>query len=82
MKVSSKGIKFAKNLQRLPEVLFQSDIPLVGKSPMQCAGINRHEAGNERVPRERSSEPLAPSFALHTARCVAKRKQGYRWAGY
>jgi hypothetical protein len=33
MKVSSKGIKFAKSLQRLPEVLFQSDIPLVGKSP-------------------------------------------------
>ena len=24
----------------------------------------------------------APSFALQTARCVAKRKQGYRWAGY
>ena len=24
----------------------------------------------------------APSFALHTARCSAKRKQGYRWAGY
>jgi hypothetical protein len=33
MKVSSKGIKFAKSLQRSPEVLFQSDIPLVGKSP-------------------------------------------------
>ena len=47
------------------------------KSPMQCAGINRHEAGNERVLRERSSESaLASSFALHTARCVAKRKQG------
>src|SRR5260370_25628747 len=24
----------------------------------------------------------APSFALHTARCSAKRKQGHRWAGY
>jgi hypothetical protein len=24
----------------------------------------------------------APSFALPTARCVTKRKQGYRWAGY
>src|SRR6266566_7710618 len=24
----------------------------------------------------------APSFALPTARCSAKRKQGYRWAGY
>jgi hypothetical protein len=37
---------------------------------MQCAGINRHEAGNERVLRERSSEPLGPSFAVHTARCA------------
>jgi hypothetical protein len=24
----------------------------------------------------------APSFALRTVRCVTKRKQGYRWAGY
>jgi hypothetical protein len=24
----------------------------------------------------------SPSFALHTARCSAKRKQGYRWVGY
>jgi hypothetical protein len=38
------------------------------KSPMQCAGINRHEAGNERVLRERSSEPLGPEF------CVAHRE--------
>jgi hypothetical protein len=26
------------------------------------AGINRHEAGNERFLRERSSEPLGPEF--------------------
>jgi len=38
------------------------------KSPMRCAGINRHEAGNERVLRERSSEPLGPEF------CVAHRE--------
>jgi hypothetical protein len=38
------------------------------KLPMQCAGINRHEAGNERVLRERSSEPLGPEF------CVAHRE--------
>jgi hypothetical protein len=38
------------------------------KSPMQCAGINRHEAGNERVLRERSSEPLGPEF------CAAHRE--------
>jgi len=24
----------------------------------------------------------APSFAQCIARCTAKRKQGYRWAGY
>jgi hypothetical protein len=39
-----------------------------GKSSMQCAGINRHEAGNARVLREGSSEPLGPEF------CVAHRK--------
>jgi hypothetical protein len=35
---------------------------------LRCAGINRHEAGNERVLRERSSEPLGPEF------CVAHRE--------
>jgi hypothetical protein len=30
--------------------------------PVGCAGINRHEAGNERFLRERSSEPLDPEF--------------------
>src|SRR5260370_31529603 len=34
------------------------------KSPIQCAGINRHEAGNARVLRERSSEPLGPEFCV------------------
>jgi hypothetical protein len=34
------------------------------KSPMQCAGINRHEAGNVRVLRERNSEPLGPEFCV------------------
>jgi hypothetical protein len=33
-------------------------------SPMRCAGINRHEAGNARVLRERSSEPLGPEFCV------------------
>jgi hypothetical protein len=27
---------------------------------LQCAGINRHEVGNERVLRGRSSDPLRP----------------------
>jgi hypothetical protein len=40
------------------------------KSPSQCAGLNRHEAGNARVLRERSSEPLGPEF------CVAHREVG------
>jgi hypothetical protein len=35
-----------------------------GKSPSQCAGLNRHEAGNARVLRERSSEPLGPEFCV------------------
>ncbi len=33
-------------------------------SPSRGAGINRHEAGNERVLRERSSEPLGPEFCV------------------
>jgi len=33
-----------------------------------CFRSNRHEAGNERVLRERSSEPLGPEF------CVAHRE--------
>ncbi len=28
----------------------------------QCAGINRHEAEDERALRERISEPLGPEF--------------------
>ncbi len=27
-----------------------------------CAGINRHEAENARVSRERGSDPLGPEF--------------------
>jgi hypothetical protein len=34
----------------------------------QCAGINRHEAENARVSRERSSDPLGPEF------CTVYRK--------
>ena len=34
---------------------------------MQCAGINRHEAGNERVLRERSSEPLGAVLGTTTS---------------
>ena len=37
---------------------------IYAKSPTQCAGINRHEAGNARVLRERSSEALGPEFCV------------------
>jgi len=43
-------------------------VSVYAKSPSQCAGLNRHEAGNARVLRERSSEPLGPEF------CVAYRE--------
>jgi len=39
-------------------------ISMSALSPSQCAGINRHEAGNARVLRERSSEPLGPEFCV------------------
>jgi len=34
------------------------------KEPLQCAGINRHEVGNERVLRGRISDPLGPEFCV------------------
>jgi hypothetical protein len=49
---------------------------LVGeKSLLQCAGINRHEVENERVSRERSSEPLGLESCAATVRDPAKRRQ-------
>ena len=30
--------------------------------PLQCAGVNRHEAEEEESLRERTSEPLGPEF--------------------
>jgi predicted permease len=47
-------------------------IMLSGKSMMQCAGINRHEAGNERVLRERSSEPLGPEFCVRHREVISE----------
>jgi hypothetical protein len=37
---------------------------IVEKSPLQCAGINRHEVEDERALRGRSSEPLGPEFCV------------------
>src|ERR1039457_1572474 len=45
------------------------------KSPLQCAGINRHEAENAKFLRVRSSDPLGPEFCAATARDTAKRRQ-------
>ena len=49
---------------------------LIDKSRrFQCAGINRHEVENERVSRERSSEPLGLESCAVTVRDPAKRRQ-------
>jgi hypothetical protein len=34
------------------------------KTRLQCAGLNRHEAEEEKALRERTSDSLGPSFAL------------------
>jgi hypothetical protein len=47
----------------------------VAKSPLQCAGINRLEAEDERALRERSSDPLGLESCAATARDTAKRRQ-------
>jgi len=44
-------------------------------SPLQCAGINRHEGEDERALRERSSDPLGLESCAATARDTAKRRQ-------
>ena len=44
-------------------------------SPFQCAGLNRHEAEDERALRERSSDPLGLESCAATARDTAKRRQ-------
>jgi hypothetical protein len=68
MKVSSKGIKLAKSLQRLPEVLFQSDNPLVGKSPMHSESSRCHR--KLQLCDRRTSEGQPGSYSLG-------RKTGY-----
>jgi hypothetical protein len=48
----------------------------------ECAGINRHVVGDERAPRERSSDSIpTSSLAWCVARRTAKRRQRHRWAG-
>ena len=50
-------------------------------SPLQGAGLNRHEVENERVLQERSSEPPGPESCAATARDPAKRRQGIGGVG-
>ncbi|PYY03109.1 MAG: hypothetical protein DMG69_33160, partial [Acidobacteria bacterium] len=45
------------------------------KAALQCAGLNRHEVENERVSRERSSDPLGLKSCAVTVRDSAKRRQ-------
>jgi hypothetical protein len=45
------------------------------KSPLQCAGMKRHEAENERVSRERTSDLLGLESCVATARDPTKRRQ-------
>jgi hypothetical protein len=44
-------------------------------SPLQCAGVNRHEVEDARALRERSSDPLGLESCAATARDTAKRRQ-------
>jgi len=55
---------YCLSLFRCARFTHSLSLSLVDKSPMQCAGLNRHEAGNARVLRERSSEPLGPEFCV------------------
>src|ERR1700680_906227 len=45
------------------------------KSPLQCAGLNRHEVEDARALRERSSDPLGLESWAATAKNTAKRRQ-------
>jgi hypothetical protein len=60
---------------------FQHIQALVKKSPLRCAGLNRHEVENERVLQERNSEPPGPESCAATARDPAKRRQGIGGVG-
>jgi hypothetical protein len=54
------------------ERLVRTTSQLAGDNrPSMCAGINRHEAEDERSLRERNSEPLGPEFCA-----VLREKQG------
>ncbi len=45
-------------------------------SRLQCAGMNRHEAEDERALRVKTSDLLGPESCADTARDSVKRRQG------
>jgi len=59
--MSEKNIRFS--IGRLWMLMRKLGLRLE-KEPLQCAGINRHEVGNERVLRGRISDPLGPEFCV------------------
>src|SRR6202049_2830490 len=48
------------------------------KSPLQCAGLNRHEVEDARALRERSSDPLADVFSHCSASAATGRGHKFR----
>src|SRR6266446_3792645 len=62
-------------------LMWRRDVPsfarslIVARSPLQCAGLNRHEVEDARALRERSSDPLGLESCAATARDTAKRRQ-------
>jgi hypothetical protein len=55
---------------------------VVATSPLQCAGMNRHEAEDERALRVKTSDLLGPESCADTARDSVKRRQGLGGGGY
>jgi len=57
-------VSFIRALLELhPHATIRRPILIDGEtSPLQCAGINRHEAENAKFLRERISDPLGPEF--------------------
>src|SRR5580692_9917066 len=51
------------------------------KSRLQCAGMNRHEAEDERALRVKTSDLLGPESCADTARDSAKRQSRCRRLG-
>jgi hypothetical protein len=53
-----------------------TNVVTVETSRLQCAGMNRHEAEDERALRVKTSDLLGPESCADTARDSVKRRQG------